>query len=70
MERFTAVFERDRDRWIGSVEELPGADTQGRPLSETRENRKDAIRFVIEANAREMTAGREGIREELRLAVA
>ena len=50
MDRFTAVFERDGDWWMGSVEELPGANTQGATLEEARENLKDAIRMVIEAN--------------------
>jgi hypothetical protein len=30
MNKFTAVFERDGDWWIGYVGELPGANTQGR----------------------------------------
>lgn len=70
MERFTAVFEQDGDWWIGSVEELPGANTQGRTLDEARDNLKDAVRLVIEANreiARRETADREVIREELLL---
>lgn len=50
MKRFTAVFEQDGDWWIGSVEELPGANTQGRTLDEARDNLKDAVRLVIEAN--------------------
>ena len=68
MERFTAVFERDGDWWIGSVEALPGALTQGRTLDEARENLKDAVRLVIEGNrelARRDAAGRDVIREEL-----
>ncbi len=32
--RFTAVFERVDDWWIGYVEELPGANTQGKTLDE------------------------------------
>ena len=73
MERFTAVFERDGDWWIGSVEELPGAHTQGRILDEARENLKDAVRLVIEGScelARRDAAGRDVIREELVLARA
>ena len=70
MERFTAVFEQDGDWWIGSVEELPGANTQGRTLEEARDNLKDAVRLVMEANreiARRETADRAVIREELLL---
>jgi len=54
MNKFTAVFERDGGWWIGYVEELPGANTQGRTLEEARENLKEAVALVIEAN-RELT---------------
>ncbi len=69
---YTAVFERDGDWWIGYVEELPGANTQGATLDEARENLKEAITLVIEANrelARRETAGRQVIRETLNVAV-
>jgi predicted RNase H-like HicB family nuclease len=71
MEKFTAVFERDGDWWIGSVEELPGANTQGRTLDEARENLKEAVTLVIEANrelARRETAGKNVVREDLLVA--
>jgi len=48
--RFTAVFEQDGDWWIGYVEELPGANTQGATIEEARENLKDAVVMVLEAN--------------------
>jgi len=32
------------------VEEVPGANTQGRTLEEARENLQEAIRLVFEAN--------------------
>ncbi len=47
MEKFTAVFEQDGGWWIGYLEELPGANTQGRTLDEARENLKDAVRLLI-----------------------
>ena len=47
---FTAVFEQDGEWWIGYVEELPGANTQGATLEEARENLKEAIQLIIEAN--------------------
>ncbi len=72
MEKFTAVFEQDGDWWIGYVEELPGANTQGRTLEEARENLKEAVQLIIEAN-RELTRreseGKSVIREELLVAV-
>ena len=50
MERFTAVFERVGEWWIGYVEEIPGANTQGRTLEEARENLKEAVQLVVAAN--------------------
>lgn len=47
---FTAVFEKVKEGYIGFVEELPGANTQGNTLDETRENLKEAIQLVLEAN--------------------
>ena len=68
MEKFTAVFEQDDTWWIGYIEELPGANTQGHTLEETRENLKEAVQLIIEANrelARRETKGKNVIREEL-----
>ena len=48
--RFTAVFEQDEDWWIGYVEESPGANTQGATLKEARENLKEAVALILEAN--------------------
>ena len=50
MGEYTAVFERDGDWWIGYVQELPGANTQGRTLAEVRENLREAVQLVLEAN--------------------
>jgi predicted RNase H-like HicB family nuclease len=64
---FTAVFEQDGPWWIGYVEELPGANTQGATLDETRQNLKEAVELVLEAN-RDLTREAEGknvIREAL-----
>ncbi len=68
MEKFTAVFDHEGDWWIAYVEELPGANTQGRTLDEARENLKEAVHLVLEANrevARREFVGREVVREEL-----
>lgn len=48
--QFTTVYKK-RGRWyIGWVEEMPGVNTQGRSLKELRENLKEALEMVIEAN--------------------
>ena len=48
--RLTAVFKKVPEGYIGWVEELPGANTQGTTLEETRANLQEAIRPVFEAN--------------------
>ena len=62
----TAVFLEVPEGVIAFVEELPGANTQGDTLEEARENLKEAVQMVLEAN-REMSkltlAGRTAIRE-------
>jgi len=47
---FTAVFLRSQEGYIGFVEELPGANTQGATLEEARSNLKEAVRLVLRAN--------------------
>ena len=46
----TAVYRKVPEGYIGFVEELPGANTQGATIEETRENLKEAVSLVIEAN--------------------
>ena len=48
--QLTAVFKKVPEGYIGFVEELPGANTQGRTLEETRANLEEAIALVLEAN--------------------
>jgi predicted RNase H-like HicB family nuclease len=72
MEKFTAVFEQEDDTWIGFVEELPGANTQGSTLEEVRENLREAIQLIIETNrelVRRQLVGRSIIREEMLVAL-
>lgn len=56
--QFTGVIEKRGDWYIGYVEELPGANTQGRTIEEVRRNLKEAISLIIEAN-RELAAKSE-----------
>ena len=64
----TAVFRKVPEGYIGVVEELPGANTQGATLEETRANLQEAVALVIEANRRlveEASGGATVIREPL-----
>ncbi len=45
----TAVFQKVPEGYIGYVEELPGANTQGSTMEETRENLQEAIELVLQA---------------------
>ena len=69
----TTVFRKVPEGYIGYVEELPGANTQGSTLEEARENLKEAIELVLEANRRlaeENLNGVDVIRERLLLNAA
>lgn len=48
--QLTAVFMQVPEGFIGFVEELPGANTQGESLEEARENLREAVRMVMDAN--------------------
>ncbi len=45
--KLTAVFMLAPEGYIAFVEELPGANTQGATLDETRENLKEAVQMVL-----------------------
>jgi predicted RNase H-like HicB family nuclease len=66
----TAVYRKVPEGYVGFVEELPGANTQGATLEEARENLREAVELVLEANramAEEDLAGQDVIREPLKL---
>ncbi|HET8625543.1 MAG TPA: type II toxin-antitoxin system HicB family antitoxin [Gemmatimonadales bacterium] len=70
---FTAVFQQVPEGYIGFVEELPGANTQGATLEEARANLHEAVQLVLEANralAEEELRGRTVIREPLHISAA
>ena len=69
----TAVFRKVPEGYIGFIEELPGANTQGDTLEEVRVNLREAARLVLDANrvlVEEETRGAEVIREPLRIPAA
>lgn len=68
MMKLTAVFQKVPEGFIGFVEELPGANTQGETLEETRSNLQESIVMVLDANrtlAEESLQGQQVIRESL-----
>jgi predicted RNase H-like HicB family nuclease len=68
--QLTAVYRKVPEGYIGFIEELPGANTQGATLEETRENLREAVDLVLEANrelAEEQLKGQDVIRETMLL---
>jgi predicted RNase H-like HicB family nuclease len=47
---FTPVYRRVPEGYAAFVEELPGANSQGATLAEARENLREAVALVLEAN--------------------
>ncbi len=71
--KLTAVFQKVPEGYIGFVEELPGANTQGATLEDARANLHEAIALILEANrtlAEESLKGKEVIRELLPISAA
>ncbi|HEV3468822.1 MAG TPA: type II toxin-antitoxin system HicB family antitoxin [Pyrinomonadaceae bacterium] len=63
-----AVYLKVPEGYIAFVEELPGANTQGATLEEARENLKEAVELVIDANrtlVAESIKDSEVLREQL-----
>ena len=50
MYAFTAIYRKVAEGYVGYVEELPGANTQGATLDETRNSLREAVELVLEAN--------------------
>lgn len=48
VDEFTVVFKRDSRWWVGWIEELPGANTQGETLDEAIESLKESAQFILE----------------------
>jgi len=70
-EQLTAVFQKVPEGYIAFVEELPGANTQGDTLEEARENLREAVAMVLDANrqlAERELVGKSVVREPFALA--
>ena len=68
----TAVYFEVPEGYIGFVEELPGANTQGNTIDEVRENLQEAVELILITNrelAEESISGQDHvIREKFALA--
>jgi len=67
---FTAIIQKVPEGYIGFIEELPGANTQAETIEEIRENLKEAIQLILEANKtflNELLNDKDIIREPINL---
>jgi predicted RNase H-like HicB family nuclease len=48
--QFTAVYKKHGKWYLGWVEEIPGVNTQGKTLRETKKNLKEALLLILETN--------------------
>jgi predicted RNase H-like HicB family nuclease len=71
--KLTAVYMKVPEGYVGFVEELPGANTQGATLEEARANLEEAVTIVLDANrelSKKSLEGAEVTRETLILPAA
>ena len=69
---FTGVFDKQGDWYIAWIEELPGANTQGKTLEEARHNLIEATELILKANrelAEKELVGKTVIREQVQVSV-
>jgi len=69
--KFTAIIEQDESGWfVGQIEEVPAALSQGETIDELKINLLDALRLILDTN-KEITEkeylGKDVIIEELEL---
>ena len=68
--QFTTVFRQVPEGYIGFVEEIPGANTQGATLDEARTNLQEAVAMILAANralAQQSAGNGPVIREPLKV---
>ena len=47
---FTAIYKKSGKWHLGWIEEVPGVNTQGKTLKETKKNLKEALLLILETN--------------------
>ena len=49
--KFTAIIEKSDDGWyVGQIEEMPAAISQGKTIEELKVNLLDALRLLLDVN--------------------
>jgi predicted RNase H-like HicB family nuclease len=68
---FTMVYKKVPEGYIGFIEELPGANSQANTLNKLKENLKEAVQLILEANkvmSEEMISGQKFSHEKFNIA--
>ncbi|MDQ6764132.1 MAG: type II toxin-antitoxin system HicB family antitoxin [Bacteroidota bacterium] len=69
MIKFTAIIEKSNDGWyVGQVEEMPSAISQGKTVNELKDNLVDALKLLMETNRELLEKEYEGktvVKEDL-----
>jgi len=64
-QQFTAIYKKQGKWYLGWVEEIPGANTQGKTLKETKENLKEALSLILKTNRILSKSGKSQVIREL-----
>lgn len=57
-QRYHTIIKPEPNGWfVGWVEEIPGAISQGRSLAEVRENLRDSLELIVETHRDEARMG-------------
>ncbi|OGI82915.1 hypothetical protein A3I95_03135 [Candidatus Nomurabacteria bacterium RIFCSPLOWO2_02_FULL_44_12] len=48
--QYTAIYKKSGNWYLAWIEEIPGANTQGRTLREARDNLREALSLILETN--------------------
>jgi predicted RNase H-like HicB family nuclease len=57
---FTAVYSQDGPLWIGFIEEVPGAMSQGATIEECQTNLREALELMLEVQREDLARELEG----------
>lgn len=70
--QFTAIYKKTGKWYSGWIEEIPGVNTQGLTLEETKKNLKEALVLILETNRlmnKKESSGTKAIREPLSVSI-
>ena len=51
MKKITKIYKKNRNYYLGWIKEIPGVNTQGKTLKETKNNLEEALSLILKANS-------------------